>query len=101
MRGGRGPVAMSLQCQLSRLWRNEQDSLMISAVRDNGDFQEKYLTWITLAGSCAHAFPLKGAQQQSNATTAFVGQCFMDTGRKETLTTTWLLHEAIGSLKED
>ncbi|NWH50379.1 AVID protein, partial [Fregata magnificens] len=108
------------QCQLSGLWRNEQDSLMeISAVRDDGDFQGKYLTRATLASSCAHASPLKGAQQQpseggwptfaftvlwdkfSNATTAFVGQCFTDAGGKETLTTTWLLREAVGSLEED
>lgn len=57
--------ALSLQCQLSGLWRNEQDSLMeISAVRDNGDFQGKYLTRVTLTGSCAYISPLKGAQQQ-------------------------------------
>nr|XP_009942018.1 PREDICTED: avidin-like [Opisthocomus hoazin] len=93
------------KCQLSGLWRNEQDSLMeISAVRGNG---------------AARASPLKGAQQQpgeggwptfafsvrwdkfSNATTAFAGQCFVDTGGKETLTTMWLLREAVGSLEED
>ncbi|NXG62049.1 AVID protein, partial [Hemiprocne comata] len=108
------------QCQLSGLWRNEQDSLMeISAVSNDGDFQGKYLTRVTLTGGCAHASPLKGAQQQpseggwptfaftvhwdkfSNATTAFVGQCFMDMGGKETLTTMWLLRESVGSLKED
>ncbi|KAK2512201.1 avidin [Columba guinea] len=108
------------KCQLSGLWRNEQDSLMeISAVRDNGDFQGKYLTRVTLTGSCAYTSPLKGAQQQptdgvwptfaftvhwdkfSNATTAFTGQCFVDTGGKETLTTMWLLREAVGSLEED
>ncbi|KFP65577.1 Avidin, partial [Cariama cristata] len=108
------------QCQLSGLWRNEQDSLMeISTVRDDGDFQGKYLTRVTLAGGCACASPLRGAQQQpgeggwptfaftvrwdkfSNATTAFVGQCFVDTGGKETLTTMWLLREAVGSLEED
>ncbi|NXX10547.1 AVID protein, partial [Podargus strigoides] len=108
------------QCQLSGLWRNEQDSLMeISAVKDDGGFQGKYLTRVTLAGGCAYASPLKGAQQQpgeggwptfafvvrwdkfSNATTAFVGQCFLDTGGKETLTTMWLLREAVGSLEED
>ncbi|XP_059690066.1 avidin-like [Gavia stellata] len=108
------------KCQLSGLWRNEQDSLMeISSVRDNGDFQGKYLTRVTLAGGCARASPLKGAQQQpgeggwptfaftvrwdkfSNATTAFTGQCFVDTGGKETLTTMWLLREAVESLEED
>nr|XP_005508148.2 avidin [Columba livia] len=108
------------KCQLSGLWRNEQDSLMeISAVRDNGDFQGKYLTRVTVTGSCAYTSPLKGAQQQptdgvwptfaftvhwdkfSNATTAFTGQCFVDTGGKETLTTMWLLREAVGSLEED
>ncbi|XP_010137803.1 PREDICTED: avidin-like [Buceros rhinoceros silvestris] len=108
------------KCQLGGLWRNEQDSLMeISAVRDDGDFQGKYLTRVTLAGTCARASPLKGAQQQlgeggwptfaftvrwdkfSNATTAFAGQCFVDAGGKETLTTTWLLREAVGSLKDD
>ncbi|KFU86026.1 Avidin, partial [Chaetura pelagica] len=108
------------QCQLSGLWRNEQDSLMeISAVSDDGDFQGTYLTRVTLTGGCAQASPLKGAQQQpgeggwptfaftvrwhkfSNASTAFVGQCFVDTGGKETLATTWLLREAVGSLKED
>lgn len=56
---------MSLQCQLSGLWRNEQDSLMeISAVRDDGSFQGKYLTRVTLASACARASPLMGAQQQ-------------------------------------
>ncbi|XP_009556115.1 avidin [Cuculus canorus] len=108
------------KCQLSGLWRNEQESLMeISAVRDNGDFQGKYLTQVTLAGGCARASPLRGIQQQpgeggwptfaftvrwdvfSNATTAFAGQCFVDTGGKETLTTMWLLREAVGSLQED
>ncbi|NXI49906.1 AVID protein, partial [Chloroceryle aenea] len=108
------------QCQLSGLWRNEQDSLMeISAVGSDGDFQGKYLTRVTLAGSCAHTSLLKGAQQQpaeggsstfgftvrwdkfSNATTVFVGQCFVDVGGKETLTTTWLLREAVASLEED
>ncbi|KAM6363079.1 avidin-like [Pluvialis apricaria] len=108
------------KCQLSGLWRNEQDSLMeISAVRDDGSFQGKYLTRVTLASACARASPLLGAQQQpgeggwptfaftvrwdkfSNATTAFAGQCFVDTGGKETLTTMWLLREAVGSLKED
>ncbi|NXU78814.1 AVID protein, partial [Oreotrochilus melanogaster] len=108
------------QCQLSGLWRNEQDSLMeISVVSSNGDFRGKYLTQVTLTGTCARASPLKGAQQQpseggwptfaftvhwdkfSNATTAFVGQCFVDTGGKETLTTMWMLREAVGSLQED
>uniref|UniRef100_A0A8C0HIX7 Avidin n=2 Tax=Buteo TaxID=30396 RepID=A0A8C0HIX7_9AVES len=108
------------KCHLSGLWRNEQDSLMeISAVRDDGDFQGKYLTRVTLASVCARVSPLKGAQQQpgeggwptfaftvrwdkfSNATTAFAGQCFVDTGGKETLTTMWLLREAVGSLEED
>lgn len=36
-----------------------------------------------------------------DATTAFTGQCFVDTGGKETLTTMWLLREAVGSLEED
>ncbi|XP_010124492.1 PREDICTED: avidin-like [Chlamydotis macqueenii] len=108
------------KCQLSGLWRNEQDSLMeISAVRGDGDFQGKYLTQVTLTGGCARVSPLKGAQQQpgeggwptfaftvrwdkfSNATTAFAGQCFVDAGGKETLTTMWLLREAVGSLEED
>ncbi|XP_063176779.1 avidin-like [Chroicocephalus ridibundus] len=108
------------KCQLSGLWKNEQDSLMeISAVRDDGVFQGKYLTQVTLAGVCARASPLTGAQQQpgeggwptfaftvrwdkfSNATAAFAGQCFVDTGGKETLTTMWLLREAVGSLEED
>ncbi|KAM7077945.1 LOW QUALITY PROTEIN: avidin-like [Ciconia maguari] len=108
------------KCQLSGMWRNEQDLLMeISAVREDRDFQGKYLTQVTLASGCACASPPKGAQQQpseggwptfaftvlwdkfSNATTTFAGQCFMDAGRKEMLTTTWLLHEAVGSLEED
>ncbi|KFV57665.1 Avidin, partial [Tyto alba] len=104
------------QCQLSGLWRNEQDSLMeISTVMDNGDFEGKYLTRVTLTGACAHISPLKGEQPMSvdavptdtspsaspDATTAFAGQCFVDTGGKETLTTMWLLREAVGSLEED
>lgn len=36
-----------------------------------------------------------------DATTAFVGQCFVDAGGKEILSTTWLLREAVGSLEED
>ncbi|NXD93559.1 AVID protein, partial [Chaetorhynchus papuensis] len=108
------------QCQLNGLWRNDQGSLMeISALGDNGDFQGQYLTRVTLSGGCAQISPLKGTQQQpgeegwptfaftvrwdkfSNATTAFVGQCFVDAGGKETLTTMWLLREAVGSLEED
>ncbi|NWI69009.1 AVID protein, partial [Todus mexicanus] len=108
------------QCHLSGLWRNEQDSLMeISAVGNGGDFQGRYLTRVTLAGGCARISPLKGAQQPpgeggwptfaftvrwdkfSNATTAFTGQCFVDTSGKETLTTTWLLREPVASLEED
>ncbi|KFR04407.1 Avidin, partial [Nipponia nippon] len=111
------------QCRLSGLWRNEQDSLMeISAVRDDGDFHGKYLTQVTLTGGCARASPLKGAQQQpgeggwptfaftvrwdkfsskSTAPPASAGQCFVDAAGKETLTTMWLLREAVGSLKED
>ncbi|NXY90525.1 AVID protein, partial [Alcedo cyanopectus] len=108
------------QCQLRGLWRNEQGSLMeISAVGNDGNFQGKYLTRVSLAGSCTRTSPLKGAQQQpgeggrstfgftvhwdkfSNATAAFTGQCFVDAGGKETLTTTWLLREAVTSLEED
>ncbi|XP_039946691.1 avidin-like [Hirundo rustica] len=108
------------KCQLNGLWRNDQDSLMeISTLRDNGDFQGQYLTRVTLSGDCAQISPLRGAQQQlgeegwptfaftvrwdkfSNATTAFVGQCFVDAGGKETLSTMWLLREAAGSLEED
>ncbi|XP_048148736.1 avidin-like isoform X1 [Corvus hawaiiensis] len=108
------------KCQLNGLWRNDQGSLMeISALRDNGDFEGQYLTRVTLSGACAQISPLKGTQQQlgeegwstfaftvrwdkfSNATTAFVGQCFVDAGGKETLTTMWLLREAVGSLEED
>ncbi|KAL9822082.1 LOW QUALITY PROTEIN: avidin-like [Geothlypis trichas] len=107
-------------CQLSGLWRNDQDSLMeISVLRDNGDFHGQYLTRVTLSGGCAQVSPLRGAQQQpggegwptfaftvrwdkfSNATTAFVGQCFVDAGGKEMLSTMWLLREAVGSLEED
>ncbi|XP_039565804.1 avidin-like [Passer montanus] len=108
------------KCQLSGLWRNDQDSLMeISVLRDNGDFQGQYLTRATLSGGCAQISPLMGAQQQlgeegwptfaftvrwdkfSNATTTFVGQCFVDAGGKEILSTMWLLREAVGSLEED
>ncbi|RLV98192.1 hypothetical protein DV515_00011054 [Chloebia gouldiae] len=118
--GDREYVAVFLQCQLSGLWRNDQDSLMeISVLRDNGDFQGQYLTKVTLSGGCAQISPLRGAQQQlgeegwptfaftvrwdnfSNASTAFVGQCFVDAGGKETLSTMWLLREAVGSLEED
>ncbi|XP_068784891.1 avidin-like [Struthio camelus] len=108
------------KCELSGLWRNNQESLMeISAVRDDGGFQGKYLTRVSLAGGCPRVSPLKGAQHHlseaawptfgftvrwekfSNATTVFVGQCFVDAGGKETLVTTWLLREAVGSLEDD
>uniref|UniRef100_A0A8B9BX95 Avidin n=1 Tax=Anser brachyrhynchus TaxID=132585 RepID=A0A8B9BX95_9AVES len=114
------PVSLSPQCQLSGLWRNEQDSLMeISALTDDGGFQGEYLTRVTLAGSCPRVSPLKGAQQQpsevasptfaftvrwdmfSNATTTFAGQCFVEASGREVLSTTWLLREAVGSLEED
>ncbi|NXI48359.1 AVID protein, partial [Galbula dea] len=104
------------QCQLGGLWRNEQDSLMeISAVGNDGDFQGKYLTRVTLAGGCTRVSSLKGTQQQpgegvwptfaftvrwdtfSNTTTTFAGQCFVDAGGKEMLSTMWLLREAVGS----
>ncbi|XP_063036825.1 avidin-like [Melospiza melodia melodia] len=113
-------VPAERKCQLSGLWTNDQDSQMeISVLRDNGDFHGQYLTRVTLSGGCARVSPLRGAQQQlggegwptfaftvlwdkfSNATTAFVGQCFVDAGGKEMLSTTWLLREAVGSLEED
>eukprot|EP00075_Anas_platyrhynchos_P013162 XP_027302415.1 avidin-like [Anas platyrhynchos] len=100
------------KCQLSGLWRNEQDSLMeISALTDDGGFQGEYLTRVTLAGGCPRVSPLKGAQQQpsevasptfaftvrwdvfSNATTTFAGQCFVEASGREVLSTTWLLRE--------
>ncbi|XP_057225524.1 avidin-like [Malurus melanocephalus] len=115
-----GAAPAERKCQLNGLWRNDQDSLMeISVSRDNGDFQGQYLTRVTLSGGCAQISPLKGTQQQlgeggwptfaftvrwdrfSNATTAFVGQCFVDADGKEMLTTTWLLREAAGSLEQD
>ncbi|POI20871.1 hypothetical protein CIB84_015382 [Bambusicola thoracicus] len=108
------------KCQLSGLWRNEQDSLMeISALDDDGGFQGEYLTRVTLAGGCTRISPLRGAQQQpsevawptfaftiwwntfSNATTAFAGQCFVDASGREMLSTMWMLREAVGSLEED
>ncbi|KFO52803.1 Avidin, partial [Corvus brachyrhynchos] len=102
------------QCQLNGLWRNDQGSLMeISALRDNGDFEGQYLTRVTLSGGCAQISPLKGTQQQLGeegwSTFAFtvrwdkfsMGQCLGDAGGKETLTTMWLLREAVGSLEED
>lgn len=65
MWGHREDVAVFLQCQLSGLWRNDQDSLMeISVLRDNGDFHGQYLTRVTLSGGCAQVSPLRGAQQQ-------------------------------------
>uniref|UniRef100_A0A8C6ZEE7 Avidin n=1 Tax=Nothoprocta perdicaria TaxID=30464 RepID=A0A8C6ZEE7_NOTPE len=110
----------SRKCDLSGLWRNEQESLMeISALRDDGSFQGEYLTRVSLSGGCIRASPLSGARQElgeaawptfgftvrwekfSNATAVFVGQCFVDTGGKEVLATTWLLREPVGSLQED
>ncbi|NXT87568.1 AVR4 protein, partial [Anhinga rufa] len=109
------------QCQISGLWRNKQDSLMeILAMRDDRDFQGKYFTWITLTSGCACTSSLKDIQQQPgkggrptfaftvhwdngspDATTAFIGQCFVDAAGNEMLTTMWLLCEAAGSLKAD
>ncbi|XP_062456496.1 avidin-related protein 2-like [Rhea pennata] len=108
------------QCELSGLWRNNLESLMeISAVRDDGSFQGKYLTRVSLAGGCVRVSPLTGAQQDlgelawptfgftvrwerfSNATAVFVGQCFVDAGGQETLATTWLLREAVGSWEDN
>ncbi|XP_025970538.1 avidin-like [Dromaius novaehollandiae] len=108
------------KCELSGLWRNDQESLMeISAVRADGGFQGEYLTRVSLAGGCIRVSPLKGAQHDpgeaawptfgftvrwerfSNATAVFVGQCFVGPGGKELLATTWLLREAVGSLEDD
>ncbi|NXA32443.1 AVR6 protein, partial [Eudromia elegans] len=108
------------QCELSGLWRNEQESLMeISAPQDDGGFQGQYLTRVSLLGGCTRVSPLRGAQQDlgeagwptfgftvrwdrfSNATAVFVGQCFVDTSGKELLSTTWLLREPVGSLEDE
>ncbi|NXH92367.1 AVID protein, partial [Edolisoma coerulescens] len=110
------------QCQLNGLWRNDQGSLMeISVLRDNGDFQGQYLTRVTLSGGCAQISPLKGAQQllgeegwptfaftvrwdkfsKAARTTVFLGQCYVDTNREETLHALWLLREAADSPAED
>ncbi|XP_025045737.2 avidin-like isoform X1 [Pelodiscus sinensis] len=107
------------KCDLSGLWRNELGSLMeIHDVNEAGEFSGEYLTAVTATSNCIQNSPLKGAQHHtkaetspvfgftvnwefSNSTTVFVGQCFMDARGNETLKTTWLLREEVGSLGDD
>uniref|UniRef100_K7F8M3 Avidin n=1 Tax=Pelodiscus sinensis TaxID=13735 RepID=K7F8M3_PELSI len=109
----------SSDCDLSGLWRNELGSLMeIHDVNEAGEFSGEYLTAVTATSNCIQNSPLKGAQHHtkaetspvfgftvnwefSNSTTVFVGQCFMDARGNETLKTTWLLREEVGSLGDD
>uniref|UniRef100_A0A8C3S7T9 AVID protein n=1 Tax=Chelydra serpentina TaxID=8475 RepID=A0A8C3S7T9_CHESE len=111
-----GPRLLPFQCHLSGLWRNELGSLMeIREVNDAGEFSGEYLTAVTATSNCIRRSPLKGAQHEmkhrgqptfgftvnwakfSNSTTVFVGQCFVDDKRKETLKTMWLLRQEVGS----
>uniref|UniRef100_A0A8C8S694 Avidin n=1 Tax=Pelusios castaneus TaxID=367368 RepID=A0A8C8S694_9SAUR len=86
---------------------------------EKGEFSGEYLTTVTAGSNCIRRSPLKGAQHDmkqraqptfgftvnwemfSNSTTVFVGQCFLDEKRKETLQTAWLLREQVGSPRDD
>ncbi|NXL10709.1 AVID protein, partial [Mesembrinibis cayennensis] len=107
------------QCNLTGWWENKLGSRMhVSTVDSQVDFSGEYHTAMSSAQKPIEPSPLVSSQHLdedgqrtfsftinwkkfSDATTAFVGQCFMDIGGKETLTTTWLLREAVGSLEED
>ncbi|NXA44954.1 AVID protein, partial [Nothocercus julius] len=103
-----------LQCVLMGFWINNQGSNMtINLVNDKGKFSS-----LTATRNETKISPLQGSQHPkkkvnqptfgftinwsfSDATAVFVGQCFVDTGGKEVLATTWLLREPVGSLEDD
>ncbi|NXT24313.1 AVID protein, partial [Syrrhaptes paradoxus] len=108
-----------LQCMLTSCWiKGLGSNMTIAAVNGKGDFFGSYHMAVTATMNEIQASPLQGPQHCMNqksqptfgftikrsfsdATTAFAGQCFVDAGGKETLTTMWLLREAVGSLEED
>ncbi|XP_009333092.1 PREDICTED: avidin-like [Pygoscelis adeliae] len=112
-------AAAARKCDLQGLWRNELGSNMtLSALDAAGTFSGSYHTAVAATNKQILVSPLQGAQQHpgakgqptfgftvqwqfADATTAFAGQCFVDVAGKETLTTMWLLREAVGSLEED
>ncbi|NXY78462.1 AVID protein, partial [Glareola pratincola] len=108
-----------LRCVITGCWINDLGSKMATrAVNGKGNVTIIYYMAMMLTRNEIQQSPLQGSQHHvnlkshptfsltiswsfSDATTAFAGQCFVDTGGKETLTTMWLLREAVGSLQED
>ncbi|KFV16600.1 Avidin, partial [Tauraco erythrolophus] len=106
------------QCDLQGLWKNELGSNMtLSALDMAGTFLGSYHTAVVATNKQILVSPLQGAQQLpstkgqptfgftvqwqfSNSTTVFVGQCFVDHHRKETLETMWLLWEEVLSRRD-
>ncbi|KFW62868.1 Avidin, partial [Pygoscelis adeliae] len=114
-------------CNLTGWWESKLSSRMhVSTVDSQGDFSSGYRTAVSSAqkpiepcplvssqhldedGQCTFGFAVSWKKfsqpatgKPPDATTAFAGQCFVDVAGKETLTTMWLLREAVGSLEED
>ncbi|NXW38942.1 AVID protein, partial [Phaetusa simplex] len=103
---------------LQGLWRNELGSNMtLLALNMAGTFSGSYHTTVVAINKYILVSPLQRAQQHpgtkgqptfsftwqwqfTDSTTTFVGQCFVDHCRKETLGTTWLLWEEVPSPRD-
>ncbi|XP_033025773.1 LOW QUALITY PROTEIN: avidin-like [Lacerta agilis] len=104
---------------LAGTWVNELGSKMfINPPNDSGQFTGSYLTAVSAAQKPIRESPLVGAQHDpkgaeestfgfvvnwsfSDSIAAFAGQRFVDAEGKETLETTWLLRQKVGSHGED
>ncbi|XP_064358631.1 avidin-like [Dromaius novaehollandiae] len=106
-------------CVLTGLWFNDLGSNMtIKPVNEAGEFSGTYHMAVTATSNEIKISPLRGSQHRENnsnqptfgftvnwsfsdATSVFVGQCFVDKHGEEILKTVWLLREQVGSLGDD
>ncbi|NWR68072.1 AVID protein, partial [Bucorvus abyssinicus] len=108
------------QCLLSGSWRSDTGCRMVvSVLGKDGSFSGSYLPGAAAGNSEILTSPLKGSQQdvglvsqpiffftvhwhsETTRTTAFLGQCYVDTNGEETLHALWLLREVANSPAED
>ncbi|NWV08884.1 AVID protein, partial [Ptilonorhynchus violaceus] len=109
------------QCLLSGSWRSDTGCRMVvSTLGKDSRFSGSYLPGPAAGDSELLTSPLEGSQQDAGLvpqptfsfivnwqlretarTTAFLGQCYVDTNGEETLHALWLLREAADSPAED
>ncbi|KYO27095.1 avidin-like [Alligator mississippiensis] len=116
-------AAAQEKCALSGTWTSSRGCRMLIFELKDGAFSGLYLPQKAMVPhNDVLASPLRGAQHDTSyktqpsfgftvhwhfrespagATTAFVGQCFVDSDGEETLRTAWLLREEAAAARED